>query len=148
KLQGMSDPSAPATNNSTNNVDNFERVDIPNPSGTYTITVTHKGTLTGGMQPYTLIATSQNMSALGVQDLSKNENQISIYPNPAQDFIYFKNNNLVEATVTILDMSGRIVTKEKIQDGRMNVQALTKGEYMAIYKDKKGNELSMKFLKK
>ncbi|PKH49874.1 peptidase S8 [Tenacibaculum sp. Bg11-29] len=40
-----------------NNVDPFERVDIANASGTYTITVTHKGSLTGGSQNYSLIVT-------------------------------------------------------------------------------------------
>jgi chitodextrinase len=40
-----------------NNVDPFERVDVSGASGTYTITVTHKGTLTGGSQNYSLIVT-------------------------------------------------------------------------------------------
>ncbi|WP_241461461.1 GEVED domain-containing protein [Aquimarina macrocephali] len=40
-----------------NTVDPFERVDIANASGTYTITVTHKGTLTGGSQNFSLIVT-------------------------------------------------------------------------------------------
>jgi len=40
-----------------NNVDPFERVDIANASGTYTITITHKGTLTGGNQNFSLIVT-------------------------------------------------------------------------------------------
>jgi hypothetical protein len=40
-----------------NNVDPYERVDVANASGTYTITVTNKGTLTGGSQNYSLIVT-------------------------------------------------------------------------------------------
>ncbi|MEW7280843.1 S8 family serine peptidase [Aquimarina sp. 2201CG1-2-11] len=40
-----------------NNVDPFERIDVINASGTYTITVTHKGTLTGGSQKFSLIVT-------------------------------------------------------------------------------------------
>ncbi|WP_299105860.1 GEVED domain-containing protein [uncultured Tenacibaculum sp.] len=40
-----------------NNVDPFERVDVTGASGTYTITVTHKGSLTGGSQNYSLIVT-------------------------------------------------------------------------------------------
>lgn len=40
-----------------NNVDPFEKVDIANASGTYTITISHKGTLTGGSQNYSLIVT-------------------------------------------------------------------------------------------
>jgi len=40
-----------------NNVDPYERVDVANASGTYTITVTHKGSLTGGSQNFSLIVT-------------------------------------------------------------------------------------------
>ncbi len=40
-----------------NSVDPYERVDIDNASGTYTLTVTHKGTLSGGAQNYSLIVT-------------------------------------------------------------------------------------------
>lgn len=47
----------PTTNTKgDNNVDPFERVDVANASGTYTITVTHKGTL-GSAQNYSLIVT-------------------------------------------------------------------------------------------
>ncbi len=38
-----------------NNVDPYERVDVANASGTYIITVTHKGSLTGGSQDFSLI---------------------------------------------------------------------------------------------
>lgn len=40
-----------------NNVDPYERVDISGASGSYTITVTHKGTLVGGSQNFSLIVT-------------------------------------------------------------------------------------------
>ena len=40
-----------------NNVDPYERVDVSNASGRYTITVTHKGNLTGGSQNFSLIVT-------------------------------------------------------------------------------------------
>ena len=40
-----------------NNVDPYERIDVPNASGSYTITITHKGTLSGGSQNYSLIVT-------------------------------------------------------------------------------------------
>ncbi len=38
-----------------NDVDPYERIDVNGASGTYTITVTHKGTLTGGSQNFSLI---------------------------------------------------------------------------------------------
>ncbi len=46
-----------------NNVDPFERVDINNATGTYTITVSAKGNLTGGSQRFSLIIT-------GIRDTS------------------------------------------------------------------------------
>lgn len=49
-----------ATNNSDNNVDNVERIDIPNASGSYTITVTHKGILSGGWQDFSLVVTGSD----------------------------------------------------------------------------------------
>ncbi|MEN8817355.1 MAG: S8 family serine peptidase [Nonlabens sp.] len=43
-----------------NTVDNYERIDIPAASGTYTITVTHKGSLFGGSQKFSLIVTGED----------------------------------------------------------------------------------------
>jgi hypothetical protein len=40
-----------------NDVDPYERVDVANASGTYTITITNKGSLIGGSQNYSLIVT-------------------------------------------------------------------------------------------
>ncbi|WP_157494063.1 GEVED domain-containing protein [Fulvivirga imtechensis] len=40
-----------------NNVDPFERINVNSASGSYTITVTHKGSLSGGSQDFTLIVT-------------------------------------------------------------------------------------------
>lgn len=47
--------SASTNTQADNTVDPFERVDIANATGSYTITVTHKGTLTNGSQNYSLI---------------------------------------------------------------------------------------------
>ncbi|WP_124980058.1 GEVED domain-containing protein [Nonlabens xiamenensis] len=46
-----------------NTRDPFERVEVSNPSGTYTIRVTHKGSLTGGSQNYSLIITGATTQA-------------------------------------------------------------------------------------
>ncbi|MGJ8665431.1 MAG: GEVED domain-containing protein [Patiriisocius sp.] len=40
-----------------NSKDNYERIDVANASGTYTITVTHKGSLSSGSQNFSLIVT-------------------------------------------------------------------------------------------
>lgn len=46
-----------ANTQADNDVDPYERVDVNGASGSYTITVTHKGTLTNGSQDFTLIVT-------------------------------------------------------------------------------------------
>ena len=83
----MTSPFSPATNDSPNNVDNFERVDIENPIGSYTVTVTHKGTLTGGSQKFSLIVTADTLGTLGVNETNTKTATVSIYPNPAKEFI-------------------------------------------------------------
>lgn len=148
KLQGLTNVFAPATNSSTNDVDNFERIDIPNANGEYTITVTHKGTLTNLNQNFTLIVNGQNLSTLNTVDVKTKEDQIQIYPNPVKDVLYIKNNNNVEAHVAVLDASGRILLKESVKDSKINVQALTPGNYLLIYSDKQNREVTTKFIKK
>lgn len=147
KMQGMAAPYNPPTNNSTNDVDNFERVDIPLPAGTYTITVTHKGMLSTGSQNFSLIASGGSLSTLNTHNVSLENDKIDIYPNPAQDWIYIKNNNNVEATIVVLDISGKLIKKEVIRDGKVSVHDLIKGNYMLLYKDKKNREQSFKFIK-
>lgn len=55
KLQN--DANLAAINSEDNSVDNVERINVAAPSGTYTITVTHKGTLVNGPQNFAFIVT-------------------------------------------------------------------------------------------
>jgi len=146
KLQGMSSPWAPATNNSTNDVDNFERVDLPNANGTYTISVTHKGNLTGSNQNFTLIITSDNLSVLNTVD-SEVKPELSIYPNPTEEYIYIKNGKK-NANITVLDMTGKIVKKMTMNSDNLDVHSLPIGEYILIYSNTDGINQSFKFIKK
>ena len=47
-----------------NKKDPYERVDVGSASGTYTITITHKGTLVGGSQNFSLIVTGLYMNCI------------------------------------------------------------------------------------
>lgn len=53
--------------NGDNSVDPYERIDIANATGTYTITITHKGNLQGGSQKFSLIVTGITQSCQTVQ---------------------------------------------------------------------------------
>ena len=147
KLEGLLAPYSPATNTGTNNVDNFERVDINNPSGTYTITVTHKGTLTGGSQNFSLIATSDNLSTLSTNEaIRENDNKVNFYPNPAKNYIQI-NEKDKDLLINIYDVSGKLVLTSKLVDNRINISQLTKGNYIANFINKKGEIKSFKFIK-
>lgn len=69
KLQTAS-ANLPAIATEDNAVDNVERINVAGASGTYTITVTHKGTLQGGPQHFAFIVTglSSGFSMASVSD--------------------------------------------------------------------------------
>lgn len=50
-----------------NSVDPFERIEIPNANGTYTITVTHKGTIQNDVQDFSLILSGAKMTACSIE---------------------------------------------------------------------------------
>ena len=147
KLQGMSNTSGVATNTGTNDVDNFERVDINNPSGTYTITVTHKGTLSGGSQNFSLIATSDNLSTLSTNEvIQAADTKVDFYPNPAKDYIQI-NEKDKDLLINIYDVSGKLVLTSKLVNNKISISQLVKGNYLANFINKKGETKSFKFIK-
>ncbi len=141
-------PEDPATNNSDNDVDNIERVNIRNAQpGVYTIQVTHKGTLVGGSQDYSLIAYGGG-TGLGVNSADYSNN-IFIYPNPAKGILNFDiKNDIAITAVTINDISG----KEIYQSGKnpinnsIDVSNLSSGVYFVTFKSD-NNSVTKKFIK-
>jgi len=147
KLQGMSAPSNVATNTSTNDVDNFERVDIMNPSGQYIITITNKGTLTGGSQNYSLIISGDNVSTLATNENNLTEKYVKVYPNPTTDVLKISGTDAWKS-VKILDASGRLIREIKdLKNNKIDVSSLSKGTYQLILLNENTN-LSTKFIKK
>jgi serine protease AprX len=114
-----------------NNVDNIERVDIANPSGSYTITVTHKGALTGSSQKYSLIVTGVDVAAgVGENELSF----FSMWPNPANDVLNVTLDSGLEdnAALEMYDVQGRLVLRNKLltQNSSVTINALNSGIYI------------------
>ncbi len=54
------------SNDGDNTKDPYERVDVENATGSYTITITHKGTLVGGSQAFSLIVTGVQIECIAV----------------------------------------------------------------------------------
>ncbi|MDI1316555.1 S8 family serine peptidase [Flavobacterium sp.] len=141
------DPEAGATNNSDNDVDNSERVNISNAQpGVYTIQVTHKGTLVGGSQNYSLVATSTNGLGLNSRDY---DNSVFIYPNPAQDVLNFEiKSDVILSDISLSDISGKQIYKSTNAIGNsIDVSNLSSGVYFITFKSD-SNSITKKFIKR
>lgn len=62
---------------------------------------------------------------------------VSTYPNPSQNILYLKGENVTE--VLIYNMTGQLVTDEKITSQQINTSALVKGVYNIQFRTAKGN---------
>lgn len=116
-----------------NNVDNIERVDVDEASGTYTLTISHKGTISGGTQDFSLIISGNNI-VLGADDHVAGT--MGVWPNPAKEVINFRLLNPIgQGTAALYDISGRQVLNQNFRNYSdnnysLNTSGLSKGVYM------------------
>lgn len=88
---------------------------------------------------------SVDRTTLGVTDeVAKNTN-ISIYPNPATDFVSIKSESKIN-NVEVFDVSGRKV-QVKLNDNKLDVRNLNSGTYLITIETKEG-KTTEKFIKK
>jgi len=100
-------------NDADNSKDNFERVDVINAYGSYTLTISHKGNLDSGSQDFSLIVTGLNNfpstcntpQDLSLDNITSTNAQISWYPtlsNPEFGYDYFitSGNTIPNASTT------------------------------------------------
>lgn len=117
-----------------NNVDNIERIDIATSvAGNYTLTVTHKGTLTNGSQAFSLILTGANLT-LGVSD--KLISNVTVWPNPTNDKLNLNFDSKSEkSTIRLYDLQGREVYKKSLKEAssKINHSIDTKAFYSGVY---------------
>ncbi len=128
------DMTAPALKGD-NLVDNLEKIEIENPTGTYTIEVSHKGTLLED-QTYSLIISGKgNVSTLTTEfkqdklekiitSFSRDSNHINVFQKG--DLYIFKN-------YTLYDLSGRLIEKNNLKDVslfKINASKLNSGIYI------------------
>lgn len=92
---------------------------------------------------YTLMAT--NTAVLGTKEAVAEENNISVYPSPATDFIHIQSKSRITKT-EIFDITGRKINAE-LDNDKMDVRKLNSGTYIIII-ETKGDRFSRKFIKK
>ncbi len=96
-------PAKPAKNATTgdNIRDNIEQVYIANPIAgkTYTLTVSHKGKLTNGLQNYSLIVTG--IQTAQFNGPATNNLYLKVFPTPASSYINIVFNALTKNILTI-----------------------------------------------
>lgn len=144
-------PAAAATQED-NIVDNVEQVFIENPVAgqTYTITVTHKGTLTNGSQNFALVVTGID-APMGTSDLNL-EDAVSIYPNPVVEQLNIKlGQKLTNANVKVFNQMGQIAIEKDFNELKntesIDLKSIPAGVYMVYIKSDQG-VLTKKVVKK
>lgn len=97
-----------------------------------TVVGTETGTiiLTQGFQQPTFMVDEEPPPALGLENITS---QIEVYPNPASDFVNFRNGdmNIEKMEITIYNLSGQIQDLALIQDEeiKIDIRTLVPGEY-------------------
>lgn len=140
-------PSDPATKTGTNNVDIFERIDLENASGLYTITVSHKGILPGSGQRFSLIISGNNLSNLNVNDFESDS--LSLYPNPTKNVLnYSVPEELVIKSIVISDVTGKTIMSNSADfySSQIDVSSLSSGIYFITF-NTENKTLTKKFVK-
>ncbi len=88
-----------------NKVDNVEKIEIENPSGTYTVTVSHKGTLTNSLQNYSLIISGVIAKPMLLTSNSSLLNRICLGENETS-FTYQLSTQATFSETTTFDILG------------------------------------------
>ncbi len=97
----------------------------------------------GEVEDYNVIVSS----ALSTNETSNPNNGIQIYPNPVTDFLNVTKVS-DKATYKIYSVTGQLVNSGSINDGKINVSSLIKGNYVISIDDKGREAFNSKFIKK
>lgn len=92
-------------------------------------------------QPLVIVEGETTMSVTDVENL-----QFSIYPNPVKETLNIQGKSLENADYQIHHLTGTLVMKGKVSNGKINVNSLTKGIYI-ISVTQDGKTSSYKFIK-
>lgn len=92
-------------------------------------------TINAIMQPsstQTIVTVQKDYEFVGIKENSKNSIELSVFPNPATNFVNFSTISTEAVKITAFDVTGKIVATEIMETGKakMNTSHLTSGVYM------------------
>ncbi|MGO1729182.1 MAG: S8/S53 family peptidase [Flavobacteriaceae bacterium] len=124
-----------------NSVDNVEKIEVNDlPEGNYTLEVSHKGSLEGGSQSYSIIVTGIEAYLSTNKHIADN-NDIAVWPNPVNNKLNVTNTQAFEndVEINIYDLSGRLVQSVSKSSNRNSIQVdtsvLSTGTYLVKITD-------------
>ena len=79
--------------------------------------------------------------------VEKTEAKISLYPNPASDFVEIRTENFDIQTITLFDISGKTISTEGKVD-KINVASLKPGAYFVKVQGENGGLVTKKLIKR
>ncbi|WP_292008945.1 T9SS type A sorting domain-containing protein, partial [Chryseobacterium sp.] len=99
-----------------------------------------------GIDNYRVEASNNTNAILAVKESTINENEISLFPNPASDILTIKSPSKIES-IEVYDIEGRKIDKNLDNSGQIKIQDLSSGTYILSVETKEG-KVSKKFIKK
>jgi len=96
--------------------------------------------------PNQMLSVVEGSSPLAVAEESVSA--FTIYPNPTKSTIHISQNNGVEAKhARVIDMLGRLVISTDVMNNQINVEKLSKGNYVILLEGANNKTYTQKFIK-
>lgn len=84
--------------------------------------------------------------ALDSKEITQEEIEFKVYPNPTSDYLFFSK-NIDSEKISVVDLSGNVVSKTKISQNGLDVSNLSAGVYFVVIEEG-SNKIIKRFLKK
>jgi hypothetical protein len=80
--------------------------------------------------PNLILKSTEGGNSLMIDSVEIQIPRLDLYPNPANDVIYFKNISSPDALVIIYDLEGKIVLEKKLDTNSLNISEFSRGIYI------------------
>jgi len=92
-------------------------------------TLNYKLSTNGNLVSFPIDTYSNTVTYNPILSTSKETERFNIYPNPSEDFVQL-NSTFQLKTVEIVDLQGKIIENQSIENGQVSVKHLPKGKYI------------------